>query len=126
VQKVKGFGLIMKEPKTRRSVRSISLPDEAVQLLRRVRVRQNEMRLALGRDYDAQGLVAMDPFPRTAPHPRHIDAVRPKVVSEGLGHATIGITLDTYSHVLPHMQLEAAQKLNTLLKVMAAPLVEGV
>ena len=25
----------------------------------------------------------------------------PKVVSERLGHANIGITLDTYSHVLP-------------------------
>jgi integrase len=27
----------------------------------------------------------------------------PKVVQEILGHATIGITLDTYSHVLPGM-----------------------
>jgi integrase len=26
-----------------------------------------------------------------------------------LGHATIAITLDTYSHVLPNMQSEAAQ-----------------
>jgi integrase len=30
--------------------------------------------------------------------------VNPKVVSEMLGHATIAITLDTYSHVLPNMQ----------------------
>jgi integrase len=35
--------------------------------------------------------------------------VNPKVVSEMLGHATIAITLDTYSHVLPNMQSEAAQ-----------------
>ena len=34
--------------------------------------------------------------------------VNPKVVSEMLGHATIAITLDTYSHVLPNMQNEAA------------------
>ena len=34
--------------------------------------------------------------------------VNPKVVSEMLGHATIAITLDTYSHVLPNMQSEAA------------------
>ena len=27
--------------------------------------------------------------------------VHPKIVSEQLGHATVGITLDTYSHVLP-------------------------
>lgn len=32
----------------------------------------------------------------------------PKVVSERLGHATVQITLDTYSHVLPSMQVEAA------------------
>jgi integrase len=33
--------------------------------------------------------------------------VHPKVVSERLGHATISITLDTYSHAIPAMQ-EAA------------------
>src|SRR5215207_422850 len=33
--------------------------------------------------------------------------VNPKVVSEMLGHATIAITLDTYSHVLPNMQHSA-------------------
>ena len=33
--------------------------------------------------------------------------VNPKVVSEMLGHATIAITLDTYSHVLPNMQSSA-------------------
>lgn len=33
--------------------------------------------------------------------------VHPKVVSERLGHSTIGITLDTYSHVLPTIQREA-------------------
>ena len=34
--------------------------------------------------------------------------VRPKVVQERLGHATIATTFDTYSHVLPGMQEEAA------------------
>jgi integrase len=34
--------------------------------------------------------------------------VNPKVVSEMLGHASIAITLDTYSHVLPTMQESAA------------------
>jgi hypothetical protein len=33
--------------------------------------------------------------------------VNPKVVSEMLGHATIAITLDTYSHVLPNTQHSA-------------------
>jgi integrase len=41
--------------------------------------------------------------------------VHPKVVSEMLGHTTIGITLDTYSHVLPQMQREAATTLDRLL-----------
>jgi integrase len=34
--------------------------------------------------------------------------IPPKVVSERLGHATIAITLDTYSHAIPAMQEEAA------------------
>jgi integrase len=34
--------------------------------------------------------------------------VHPKVVSERLGHASIQITLDTYSHVLPGLQEQAA------------------
>jgi len=36
-----------------------------------------------------------------------LNNVNPKVVSELLGHATIAITLDTYSHVLPNMQHSA-------------------
>ena len=39
----------------------------------------------------------------------------PKVVSERLGHASIVLTLDTYSHVLPDMQQEAARKLENIL-----------
>lgn len=39
----------------------------------------------------------------------------PKVVSERLGHATITLTLDTYSHVLPSMQRAASDKLERLL-----------
>jgi integrase len=39
----------------------------------------------------------------------------PKVVSERLGHATITLTLDTYSHVLPSMQRAASDKLEDML-----------
>jgi integrase len=35
----------------------------------------------------------------------------PKVASERLGHSTIVLTLDTYSHVLPDMQEEAARRI---------------
>ena len=41
--------------------------------------------------------------------------VNPKIVSEMLGHASIAITLDTYSHVLPNMQSEAAKALEDAL-----------
>ncbi len=41
--------------------------------------------------------------------------VNPKVVQERLGHADITLTLNTYSHVLPAMQEEAASKLDELL-----------
>jgi integrase len=41
--------------------------------------------------------------------------VNPKIVSEMLGHATIAITLDTYSHVLPNMQSETAKAMEDAL-----------
>jgi integrase len=39
----------------------------------------------------------------------------PKVVSERLGHSTIVLTLDTYSHILPTMQQQATAKLENML-----------
>jgi integrase len=39
--------------------------------------------------------------------------VHPKIVSERLGHASVAITLDTYSHVLPSMQRAVAERLDT-------------
>jgi integrase len=41
--------------------------------------------------------------------------VPPKVVSEQLGHASAAFTLDVYSHVLPHMQEQAAMKVEEVL-----------
>jgi integrase len=40
--------------------------------------------------------------------------VHPKIVSERLGHASIGITLDTYSHVLPSLQAQAVDAFDAL------------
>jgi integrase len=42
--------------------------------------------------------------------------VHPKLVSDMLGHASVGITLDTYSHSLPSMHREAAQVMEELLR----------
>jgi integrase len=42
--------------------------------------------------------------------------VNPKIVSEMLGHASVGITLDTYSHLLPNMQQDAAKAMEDVLR----------
>jgi integrase len=46
--------------------------------------------------------------------------VHPKVVSERLGHASISITLDTYSHVMPGMHEEAAARIDAGLRAALA------
>lgn len=71
-----------------------------------------------------QGLLRRAGLPRRRFHDlRHTAAtlmfsqgVHPKVVSEMLGHATIAITLDIYSHALPDMQREAAGAMDALFR----------
>ena len=46
-----------------------------------------------------------------------IAEVHPKIVQERLGHSRIDMTLDTYSHVVPGMQQEAADQLDKMLSV---------
>jgi len=46
-----------------------------------------------------------------------VQGVHPKIVSEMLGHASVSITLDLYSHVLPTMQKDATAALDRLLAV---------
>lgn len=41
--------------------------------------------------------------------------VNPKIVSERLGHASIVLTLNTYSHVLPTMQKDATDQTEKLM-----------
>ena len=36
--------------------------------------------------------------------------IHPKIVQERLGHSTIAVTLDTYSHVTPGLQQAAAKR----------------
>ncbi len=47
--------------------------------------------------------------------------VNPKVVQERLGHSQIAITLDTYSHVVPSLQRDAAKQLDGLFQARQAP-----
>jgi integrase len=134
-----GRTLLMSEPKTERSRRQVSLPPVAVEALRGHRAKQAERRLIAGEAWVDLGLVFdngvgqhVEPsemskafsgaasragFPHLRLHDlRHAFAttllgagVHPKIVSEALGHATIAITLDTYSHVVPSMGDIAAQ-----------------
>jgi hypothetical protein len=126
------------EPKTAKGRRSLALDPVTVAALRAHRARQAEERLAVGGRYRDSELVFTRPdgtavhperfsdwfrqhvraagLPRIRLHDvRHSYAtaalaagVPAKVVSERLGHANIAITMDTYSHVLPGLDAEAA------------------
>ncbi len=47
-------------------------------------------------------------------------SIYPKIVNERLGHSSIAITLDTYSHVMPGLQEAAAQRFEEGLRVSPA------
>ena len=130
--------LVWASPKTARSRRSLSLDPETVAVLRAHRRRQLEERLNAGEAWQDNDLVfcnedgsALHPsrftrrfvtaceragVPKIRLHDlRHTWAtlalqagIHPKVVSERLGHATTGITLDIYSHVQPELDAHAA------------------
>jgi hypothetical protein len=51
-------------------------------------------------------------------------AIHPKIVSERLGHSSIGITLDTYSHVIPGLREAAALRFEESLRQAAEQSVE--
>jgi len=44
--------------------------------------------------------------------------VHPKIVSEALGHSSVRITLDRYSHAIPHLQTEAAALMDARLRAL--------
>jgi integrase len=138
-----GYQVSEGTPKSGRG-RRVDLDPETVAVLRRHRARQLEERMAWGEAWAETGLVftredgkALHPhtvsqaFGRSVARAdvpairfhdlRHTHAtlllgagVHPKVVQERLGHASIQITLDTYSHVMPGMQADAAVKVGAL------------
>ncbi|MFQ5968118.1 MAG: tyrosine-type recombinase/integrase [Acidimicrobiia bacterium] len=135
----------LQAPKTARGRRQISLDPTTVAILKEHRRRQLEERMALGQEWRDTGYlftteggqpVRPDRFsklfqrlqseadvPRIRLHDlRHTHAslmlqagIHPKVVSERLGHATVQLTLDTYSHVIPALQEDAADRVAELL-----------
>ena len=154
--RLSGHGIVFSAPKTPRAVRPVALSPDTLAILRQHRRTQVETRLAVGPMYEDHDLVFAwatgNPLDRGAvrrafarllaraglPHVRLHDlrhsagtlmlaaGVNPKVVSERLGHATVAITLDVYSHVLPELQREAAVAMDRLLgKHSARPASEG-
>jgi integrase len=135
-------GLVFKPPKTKKSQRTITLPEFVVDALRWHHEEQIREREVFGASYEDHDLVvaqatgaprspggfsaafvrviARSGVPRVRLHDmRHSHAthllklkVHPKVVSERLGHSTVVLTLDTYSHVLPNIQVEVADQVD--------------
>lgn len=140
-----GYDIRVSTPKTVKGRRSIALDRTTVRALRSHRTRQLQEKLAIGHDYQDESLVFADSnggyihpdgfgktflrlqqqagVPRIRFHDlRHTHAtlalqagIHPRVVSERLGHSTVAMTLDTYSHVLPGLQEEAAERVAELL-----------
>ncbi|MDP8977000.1 MAG: site-specific integrase [Actinomycetota bacterium] len=131
------YTVTLSEPKTRRGRRSLHLDGRTVAALRAHRQAQLHERLAWGPSWADTGLVFTRPDGAMI-HPQRLSkwfaqrarglppirlhdlrhswataapaaGVHPKIVSERLGHATVSITLDTYSHVLPGMDADAAE-----------------
>jgi integrase len=130
--------VVFGEPKTAKGWRTVPLPPQTVAALREHRRHQLAERLAVGPNYADHDLVFAEPsgspihsdkfrkrfevrigrsgLPPIRFHDlRHTYAtlalqagIHAEVVSGILGHANIGITLDTYSHAIPAMQESAA------------------
>jgi integrase len=45
-----------------------------------------------------------------------VQGVSPRVVMDVLGHSQIGLTMNTYSHVIPDLQRDAARRMDDLLE----------
>lgn len=141
-----GGGYMETTPKTRRGHRRIGISADLVAELRRHHTRQLERKLRnrprwidtdwvfttdtgasltehiLRSRFDK--LIAAAGVPRLRFHDlRHTAATlmlqsgeHPRVVSERLGHATVAMTLDRYTHVDQAMQIAAAERLDAFLK----------
>jgi integrase len=138
LQQLRNRQYVFREPKSRRGRRQIALSPSLAVLLREHRATQEEAQKLLGKALAPSDLVFSHPDgtplrPDSVTRTFHrmvralgLDGIRfhdlrhahatimlrqgvhPKIVSERLGHSTVAITLDTYSHVLPGLQEAAA------------------
>ena len=141
-----GYTLHVSDVKTATGRRTINLDARTTEALRARRTNQEKVAAEAGERFDPHGLVfgrpggdpihpelitrtfdrlvAKHKLPRIRFHDiRHTHAtlllkagVPAKVVSERLGHATPGFTLNVYQHVLPGMQAEAAVVFDQLIE----------
>jgi integrase len=137
---------LLQEPKTKNSFRTIYIDDDIIRVLKRQKVKQNLERLRYGGVYKEHNMVFAQEtgeyvhpqgvnglftrfigqanLPRIRFHDlRHTHAtilllmgVNPKIVAERLGHSSVQITLDTYSHVLPSMKQDLAEQFSQAMK----------
>jgi len=138
-------GHTFQEPKTKAGIRTIALPQITIDAIKRQKILLAQDKLAAGAKYNDYGLVSqtrngspVNPYlferqwlemlrksgsPKIRFHDlRHTHAslllkqnVNPKIVSERLGHASVSITLDRYSHTYG-VDYNAAKELDCLLK----------
>jgi len=141
---------VVKEPKTSHSRRRIALSPSLALVLRQYKAEQEAQRALLGKSLTNDDFVFAHPDgtpldPSTVSHVfnkiirkaslphirlhdlRHTHAslllqagVHPKIVQERLGHSSIRVTLDTYSHVIGGLQEVAAQRFDDLLAATSA------
>ena len=146
IARIGTFGIVESEPKTQRSRRKIILPAFVLDALKQHQVYQQTLPEKAGTHWQEKGIVFCNGYggylevarfhrmfkqllesaelPNIRFHDlRHSAAtilfrmgIHPKVVQELLGHSNIGITMDTYSHMLPTMQQEAMNKLDNLFR----------
>src|SRR5207237_1892661 len=133
------------EPKTERSRRTLAMPPMIARTLREHFARQQQERPHDGDRWVDQGLVFTTPIgtrldgtavtkgfhrlldkaglPQRRFHDlRHscatlllVQGVSPRVVMDVLGHSQIGLTMNTYSHVIPDLRRDAAQRMEELI-----------
>ena len=136
---------VIKSPKTEAGIRDIRLGDEVIAVLRKERSRYLNDLFVQGTGFQNLNFVIRQTdgspirpdsmsqkwrrflednrLPSIRFHDlRHSNAtaliqagVNPRVVQQRLGHSDVNITLNTYTHVLPEMDMEAAAKLDSIM-----------
>jgi len=145
LHRVKGKGLVYEPPKTKRSERMLALPAPLIVALHRHKAAQTGERTLAGSEWHDEDLVFAQPNGRPIDKKsdydewsallkragvRHVrlhdgrhtaatlllsEGVHPRVVMELLGHSQMRTTMDIYSHVMPALAREAADRMGAVL-----------